>query len=156
MRAAGWGDGAAIGATTESHVRVRYAETDRMDVAYHAEYLVWFEVGRTDWLRGGGFSYRSFEELGYRLPVIEASCKYHHPARYDDELVVRTALAQATRVRIGFDYEVVRRADGRRLAVGRSVHAVTDTEGRLRRLPPELLERIRQPATSGAPEGDQG
>jgi acyl-CoA thioester hydrolase len=139
---------AALGAWRESTMRVRYAETDRMGVAYHAEYFVWFEVGRTDWIRNAPAgrageasqrSYRQMEEAGYFLPVIEASSRYHCPARYDDELLVRTALTEASRARVTFDYEVVRRSDGRLLATGRSAHAVTDREGRACRLPPAWL-----------------
>ena len=69
-------------------LRVRYAETDRMGVVYHANYLVWFEVGRTDLLRGLGWTYREMEESGVMLPVIEAHCEYRRPARYDDPLIV--------------------------------------------------------------------
>ena len=131
-----------------------------MGVAYHAEYLVWFEVGRTEWLRTKGSgsaprSYRDLEELGYFLPVVEVSARYHSPARYDDELVVVTRLGDATRVRLVFVYEVWRREVWRRdarghenghpLSTGRTVHAVTDGAGRPRRLPPELLAGIVGP-----------
>ena len=72
-----------------TRVRVRYAETDRMGVVYYANYLVWFEVGRTDWLRETGWTYREMEQDGVSLPVIEAHCEYRQPARYDDELEIR-------------------------------------------------------------------
>ena len=93
-------------------VRVRYAETDRMGVVYYSNYLVWFEVGRTEWLRETGWSYREMEVEGVSLPVIEAHCEYRQPARYDDEIEIVTRASLLTPVRIRFDYDVVRRRDG--------------------------------------------
>src|SRR5205823_7893786 len=87
----------------ESRVRVRYAETDQMGVTYYANYLVWFEVGRTDLLRHNGWSYREMELDGYSLPVIEAQCSYKAPAQYDDDLEVRTTGAMVSPLRIRFD-----------------------------------------------------
>jgi acyl-CoA thioester hydrolase len=123
-----------------STVRVRYAETDKMGVAYYANYFVWFEVARADLLRSLGWTYREMEEDGVGLPVIEAHCEYRLPARYDDELDVRTAGSMLSGVRMQFDYEVVRRGDGMVAAVGRTVHAALDRAGRPCRLP----ERIRR------------
>ncbi len=122
-----------------SRVRVRYADTDQMGVVYYANYLVWFEVGRTDLLRRSGWSYREMEGDGFSLPVIEAHCEYRQSARYDDELEVRTAGALVSPVRVRFTYEVVRVADQVTLATGHTVHASLDRGGRLRRLP----ERVR-------------
>lgn len=120
-------------------VRVRYAETDRMGVAYYANYLVWFEVARTDWLRAAGVSYRDVEASGIILPVIEAHCEYRQPAHYDDEIEIRTRGALHSPVRVEFRYELIRRLDQAILATGRTVHASTDPDGRPRRLP----ERVR-------------
>lgn len=148
------------GERRDTALRVRYAETDRMGVAYHAEYLVWFEVGRTEWIRGGGAdpdrSYRQLEAAGWFLPVIEATSRYHSPARYDDELIVRTTLAEATRARVVFDYEVLRRADGALLAEGRSVHAVTDSLGRACRLPQQWLDWLVGEAATAPGVGSTG
>ena len=94
-----------------TRVRVRYAETDRMGVVYYANYLVWFEVGRTAWLRDTGWSYREMELEGFSLPVIEAHCEYRQPARYDDEIEIVTKASLVTPVRIRFHYSV-RRAPG--------------------------------------------
>ena len=77
-------------ALRKTRVRVRYADTDRMGVVYYANYLVWFEVGRTEWLRETGWSYREMESEGVALPVIEARCEYRQPARYDDEVEIAT------------------------------------------------------------------
>jgi acyl-CoA thioester hydrolase len=123
-----------------STVRVRYAETDKMGVVYYANYFVWFEVARADLLRSLGWTYREMEEDGVALPVIEAHCEYKQSARYDDELDVKTKGSMLSAVRMQFEYEVVRRADGMVAAVGRTVHAALDRSGRPCRLP----ERIRQ------------
>jgi acyl-CoA thioester hydrolase len=120
-------------------VRVRYAETDRMGVVYYSNYLVWFEVGRTEWLRDTGWSYREMEVDGVSLPVIEAHCEYRQAARYDDEIEIVTSATLLTPVRIRFDYDVVRRRDQALAAVGHTVHAALDANGRPRRLP----DRVR-------------
>ena len=117
-------------------IRVRYAETDQMGFAYYANYMAWFEVGRCEWLRSLGWSYRDLEVRdGIMLPVIEAHCEYRQPARYDDELLIRARGELASAVRIRFCYEVVRASDGAVLAEGRTVHAATDRSGRPKRLP---------------------
>jgi acyl-CoA thioester hydrolase len=118
-----------------SRVRVRYAETDKMGIVYYGHYFVWFEVGRTDLLRESGWSYREMELEGFALPVIEAHCAYREPARYDDELEVRTTGALLSPVRVQFSYEVVRTADAATLATGTTVHATLDRSGRPCRLP---------------------
>jgi acyl-CoA thioester hydrolase len=125
---------------TSSTVRVRYAETDQMSVVYYANYLIWFEVGRTDWLRETGATYRSMEEDGVQLPVIEAHCDYRLGARYDDEVEIRTRGRKLSPVRIQFDYEVIRRADGAVLATGHTVHATIDRNGRPRRMPDRVKD----------------
>ena len=122
-----------------SRVRVRYAETDQMGVVYHANYFVWFEVGRTDLLRRSGCTYRELEADGVGLPVIEAHCEYRQPALYDDELEIRTEGTLVSPVKVEFAYEVVRASDGARLVTGRTVHAGVDKDGRPCRLP----DRVR-------------
>jgi len=123
-----------------STLRVRYAETDKMGVVYYANYLVWFEVGRADLLRSLGWTYREMELAGISLPVIEAHCDYLRPARYDDEIEVRTEGRMLSPVRMEFQYEVVRRNDRVVTATGRTVHAALDAAGRPCRLP----ERVRE------------
>jgi acyl-CoA thioester hydrolase len=122
----------AIGST---RVRVRYAETDTMGMVYYANYFVWFEVGRCELLRALGWTYREMETEGVRLPVIEASCTYLQPGRYDDELEITAAAQVLSPVRVAFDYEVVRPADQAVLARGRTVHAAVTRAGRPCRLP---------------------
>ena len=91
-----------------ARVRVRYAETDQMGVAYHGDYFAWFEVGRTDLLRTLGFTYRELERQGVRLPVIETHVRYLQPAYYDDELEIHTRLTRMSGARLAFSYEVHR------------------------------------------------
>lgn len=126
--------------SSTSVVRVRYAETDKMGVVYYANYLVWFEVGRADLLRSLGWTYRDMEHAGISLPVIEAHCVYQRPARYDDELEIRTTGRILSPVRMEFTYEVRRIDDGVVAASGKTVHAALDKGGKPCRLP----ERIRQ------------
>ena len=123
-----------------SVVRVRYAETDKMGVVYYANYFVWFEVARADLLRSLGWTYREMEHAGIALPVIEAHCDYHRPARYDEEMEVRAKGRMLSPVRMEFTYEVVRRDDQIVAASGRTVHAALDVAGKPCRLP----DRIRQ------------
>ena len=126
--------------SSTSLVRVRYAETDKMGVVYYANYLVWFEIGRTDWLRDTGRSYRTMEDEGLGLPVIQAHCEYKTSARYDDEIEIRTRARLVSAVRLAFDYDVVRRADGEPVATGYTVHASVNRFGRPTRLPVDLKE----------------
>ncbi len=121
-----------------SHVRVRYAETDTMGVAYYANYFVWFEVGRCELLRSLGHTYRDLEAQGFMLPVIEAHCEYRDSARYDDALEIATTGALLSPVRVEFRYRVARPADDTLLAAGRTVHAAVDASGRPRRLPADI------------------
>jgi acyl-CoA thioester hydrolase len=106
-----------------------------MGVVYHANYFVWFEVGRTDLLRHSGWSYLEMEIDGFTLPVIDARCQYRRSARYDDELDIVTRGALLSPVRVRFDYEVVRASDSAMLATGHTVHASLDGHGRPRKLP---------------------
>jgi acyl-CoA thioester hydrolase len=123
-----------------TRVRVRYAETDRMGVVYYANYFVWFEVGRTDWLRQTGWTYREMERDGISLPVIEAQCEYRQPARYDDEIEIATNGTLVTPVRVRFDYALSRAGDDTAIAAGHTVHAAVDPEGRPCRLPDRVRE----------------
>jgi len=127
-------------AASVSTLRVRYAETDKMGVVYYANYLVWFEVARADLLRSLGWSYREMELAGISLPVIEAHCEYRRPARYDDEMEVRTEGRMLSPVRMEFHYEVVRKHDQVVAAEGRTVHAALDASGKPCRLPARVRE----------------
>ena len=119
-------------------LRVRYPEVDRMGVAHHRNHFVWFEIGRTELMREAGIPYAEVEQGGLYLPVIEATCSYHAPARYAEELQVTTTIAATSPVRATFAYRLERVADGRLLATGTTIHAAIDASGRPRRLPPAL------------------
>ena len=127
-----------------ARVRVCYGEVDRMGVAYYGNYLRWFEVGRGEYLRARGKPYLEWEAEGVGMPVIEAHVRYRKPALYDDLLEVRTAPASIDRVRVRFDYQVVRLSDGDLLAEGYTVHACTGKSGRPRRFPPDLLDQLSE------------
>lgn len=124
----------------DTTVRVRYAETDQMGVAYYANHFIWFELGRTEFFRRRGYTYRELEEQeGCYIIVAEAHCRYHSPVGYDEVLTVRTRVKQArTRVVI-FGYEILT-GDGRKVASGETLHVITDRDGKPRSLP----ERYRQ------------
>ena len=121
-------------------LRVRYAETDKMGVVYYANYLVWFEVGRTDLLRSLGWSYREMEIACVSLPVIEAQCTYQRPARYDDEIEIRTVGRLLSPVRMEFEYQVITTDNQVVAATGKTVHAALDPSGRPCRLPQRVRE----------------
>ena len=125
-----------------SQVRVRYADTDQMGVAWHGYYLAWFEVARTDWLRSLGWTYREMEASGVYLPVIDARCEYRRPARYDDAVEIRTAGQITSPVRMEFTYEVMINGQPTPTARGRTLHAATDRDGRPCRLPDRVREAI--------------
>jgi len=107
---------------------------------YYANYLVWFEIARTDWLRTTGWTYRSMEGEGYGLPVIEAHCDYKRSARYDDEVAITVTARLVSAVRLAFDYTVSRPADGTLIASGHTIHAAVDRAGRPVRLPARVKD----------------
>ena len=117
----------------EITIRVRYAETDRMGLLHHANYFVYFEMGRTELLRQRGLSYRELEDSGHLLVIVDLGCKYKKPAYYDDVLTLRTVVERVTHVKIVHRYEV--RRDGLLLAEGHSTLACVDREGRPQALP---------------------
>jgi acyl-CoA thioester hydrolase len=110
-----------------------------MGVVYYANYLVWFEVGRVEWIRQAGWTYREMEHEGVSLPVIEAHCEYRQPARYDDEIEIAARGTLLSPARVRFDYETLRLPDGALLARGHTIHAAVDPAGRPCRLP----DRVR-------------
>ncbi|MFZ3100738.1 MAG: thioesterase family protein [Desulfitobacteriaceae bacterium] len=113
--------------TAQTRLRVRYAETDRMGIVYHSNYLIWFEVGRTELFREIELPYTMFEAQGLGLVVVEASCRYRLPARYDDEVIVSTNVKISSR-KVTFTYLVYREAT--LLAEGKSMHVFVNKQGR--------------------------
>ncbi|HDI52103.1 acyl-CoA thioesterase [candidate division KSB1 bacterium] len=124
-------------------IRVRYADTDQMKVAYYSQYLIWFECGRTELLREIGYPYSRLEAEGIILPVIEAWCQYHKPARYDEVLTVRTTLPNLPRVKLRLDYQIFRSEPHEMLARGYTVHAFLNSEGHPVRPPKAFLEILK-------------
>ncbi|MFI5058485.1 MAG: acyl-CoA thioesterase [Candidatus Acidiferrales bacterium] len=117
-------------------VRVRYAETDQMGVVYHANYLVWFEVGRVELMRALGVEYKRMEiEDDCQIVVADAHCRYHHPARYDEVLRVRARISESKNRVIRFSYELFRDADGQLLATGATTHIICGRNGKPKLLP---------------------
>jgi acyl-CoA thioester hydrolase len=125
---------------SQVEVTVRYAETDMMGIVYHANYLPWFEVGRTTLLKEIGVPYRKLEEEGFRLPVLEISAKYIRPAVYDDTLVIQTTVSERPLLRIRLDYEV--RRGGALRATRAAVHAIVDRQGKPVRPPAWAADMI--------------
>jgi acyl-CoA thioester hydrolase len=123
----------------EITIRVRYAETDRMGLLHHANYLVYFEQGRTELLRQTGKSYKDVEDEGFYLVLVKVDVRYRQPARYDDVLTLRTIVTRKTPVRIEHRYEVLR--EGVLLAEGSSTLACVDREGTLQAMPEWLQNR---------------
>lgn len=112
--------------TTSTKLTVRYAETDQMGIVHHSNYAVWFEAGRTDFIKQTGITYTDMEARGVLLPLYEITCRFRKPARYEDEVTVITALKSLSRVRIVLSYRVIRDNDGTLLAEGETAHAFTD------------------------------
>lgn len=127
----------------ETRVRVRYAETDQMGVVYHANYLVWFEIGRVEFIRQLGLDYKSMErEEGCGIAVVDVSARYKLPARYDDELIVQTRLTAARGAVVRFAYRIVRAEDNVLLCEGETVHVVVGPDMKKRSLPRKYAERF--------------
>ena len=147
-------DDALLDVWHETTLRVRYAETDRMGVVYHANYLVWFEIGRTEYCRARGFAYRDMEENGHAfLVVAESYCRYKAPARYDDELLVRTHITELRRRSVRFGYEIMRLSDGQIIAEGETGHVVTDPQGRVISMPEVYRQVLSSKPLPATPTG---
>ena len=127
----------------ETTLRVRYAETDAMGVVYHTNYIVWFEVGRGEYMRQQGSDYAHVEDQGYYLPVVEVQARYLAPARYADLVRVRTWVEEARSRQVTFAYEVVMAETGQLLATGRTKHVCVDKEGAIRTIPQEIREMLK-------------
>lgn len=127
----------------ETKVRVRYAETDKMGIVYHANYLVWFEIGRTEYCRSRGIEYRSIEDSeNLYLVVAESYCRYKSPAYYDDVLIISTFINELKRRSLRFGYQIMRESDGIILAEGETTHLFTGKDSRVRALPDDFVKTI--------------
>ena len=136
-----------------TELRVRYAETDRMGVVYHANYLAWCEVGRTEFVRDAGMSYRAMEEAGVGLAVIDAALRFHAAATYDVVVRIETRLSEVRSRTVTFEYLISNAANGRRLVSASTRLASVDRAGGTVAMPPDvraLLERAAAAATDAA------
>ncbi len=127
----------------ETEIRVRYAETDKMGIVHHSNYLIWFESGRSELCRARGFSYKEMEENDNALMVVaESYCRYKSPAYYEDVLIIRTRVAEVRSRSIRFIYEIFRPSDGTLLAEGETLHLVTDQNKKVRLIPEMYKDRL--------------
>jgi acyl-CoA thioester hydrolase len=138
--------------------RVLYGDTDAMGVAYYANYLKWFEIGRTELFRRVGSTYRSLEESGCFLPVYESYCRYHNPARYDDIIHIETTFSLPGKARLRFDYRLFHKQNRTLLAEGYTVHVCTDRDGRVLKPPAGLRRLLKQmeEVSAGSPSTGSG
>jgi acyl-CoA thioester hydrolase len=132
--------------TVDIDIRVRYAETDQMGVAYYANYLVWFEVGRGEFCRRKGFDYSKLESLGHRLVVTDVQCHYRNSARYDELITVRTWLKEVHKKMVTFGYQILRKDRGKEefVAEGETRHVNLDSTGTPKSLPNEFFDLLAQ------------
>ncbi|MDQ2746074.1 MAG: acyl-CoA thioesterase [Acidobacteriota bacterium] len=130
----------------ETEIRVRYSETDQMGIVHNSNFLIWFEVGRSEFCRARGFSYKEMEEKdGALMVVAESYCRYKSPAYYEDLLTVRTKIKEIRSRSLRFVYEIHRAADDALLAEGETLHLVTDRNKKIRSLPPRYKEKLLSP-----------
>ena len=143
----------------ETHIRVRYAETDQMGIVHHGNYLVWFELGRSEICRAKGFSYKDMEEKDNALMVVaEAYCRYKSPAFYEDEITIRTKVTEVKSRTMRFVYEIFRASDQILLAEGETLHVVTDNDRKVRSIPTVykelMLKDSETPEAEAFPENE--
>jgi len=129
---------------SQTSIRVRYSETDKMGVVYYANFLVWFEVGRTDYCRKTGFTYKDMEEDGLLLSVAEATCRYRSPAYYDDLLTVHTHLQSLKKRILYFEYKILRDNENKLLATGKTAHIITNCNGQPQSLPKKYHSLLQE------------
>jgi acyl-CoA thioester hydrolase len=125
-----------------TRIRVIYADTDAMGIVYHTNYIKWFEVGRNELMRQLGIAYTEMEQLGFNLPLTKVSCHYLLPARYDDIVIAETKIEYIKRASMKFNSYLWDEKRGKLLVEGYTVHACVNTEGKIRRIPPQILELL--------------
>lgn len=131
-----------VGSWHEHMMRVRYEETDTMQVVYYAKYLIWMEVGRMSLLRDVGLAYRDWRKRGIRIPVVQAHADYRSPARFDDEVVVKTKVARVGNKSVKFENEVYRLPEMKLLCTGHTVHAFIDKAGKTIPIPEDIRVKL--------------
>ena len=133
-----------VGLKKITSYRVIYGDTDQMGVVYYANYLRWFEKGRSEFLRQIGLPYSMIEQQGFHFPVVEVSCHYKQSARYDELVQIETELFECGRASLAFKYDIRRAIDGSTIATGMTKHACTDLSGRIIRMPKILLDALEK------------
>ena len=131
---------------SETKIRVRYVETDKMGIVHHSNYYIWFEASRDDFIQAAGFSYKDMEEEGIMMPLIETSCRYHQGAKYLDDVIVETSIKELTPIKVIFNYKVLRDSDKKLLATGNTTQAFVDASFQIlniKKKRPELWEKLR-------------
>lgn len=128
--------------TNVTSYRVIYGDTDQMGVVYYANYLRWFERGRSEFLRQIGLPYSNIEKAGYHFPVAEVACHYARSVHYDDVISIETTLTELRRASLSFSYKIARPSDACQIATGSTKHACVDREGRVVRMPRILEEAL--------------
>ena len=142
-------------ATFKTNIRVLYADTDMMGIVYHANYLRWFETARTELLRSLGIIYPALEMRGYYLPVTESYCHYHTPALYDELLDVEAFISRVRRASMRFSYRIKRAQSDMAITEGYTVHACTDRNGNIIRIPDDVMEIITHNIEEENPRGQK-
>jgi acyl-CoA thioester hydrolase len=130
----------------ETKIKVRYAETDKMGIVYHSNYLIYFETGRTEFITECGMNYSDMEKMGIMIPVLESNCKYIQGAKYEDKLIVKTWIRELTPVKVEFNYSVVREKDQKEITKGSTLHAFVDNDfkiANLKKKHPDMLEKLQ-------------
>jgi acyl-CoA thioester hydrolase len=128
----------------EEAIRVRYCETDKMGVVHHSSYINFFEIGRTEYLRGLGVAYSEIEKTGVRLVVAEINCKYKANAYYDEQILIRTWISELTKVRVCFEYKIHRLPDNKLLVSGKTILACVDMQGKPCRIPAKIYNLLKE------------
>lgn len=129
----------------EAKVKVRYAETDKMGVVYHSNYLIYFEIGRTEFINKCGISYLEMEQMGIMIPLLESNCKYMQGAKYADELTVRTWIEELGAAKVRFNYSIVRESDEKEITKGSTLHVFVDNNFKIINLKkkfPEIMIKL--------------
>ena len=127
-------------------MKVRYVETDKMNVVHHSNYLIYFEAGRTEFINKCGMSYSEMEEEGIMIPLTESNCKYIQGAKYEDELIIKTWIKELTPVKVEFNYSVIREKDQKEIAKGSTLHAFVNNNFKITNLKkkhPDILEKLQ-------------
>lgn len=132
---------------SEAKIKVRYAETDKMGIVYHSNYLIYFEIGRTEFINKCGMSYSQMEEIGIMIPLLESNCRYMQGAKYEDELIVRTWIEELGAAKVKFNYSIVREVDQKEITKGSTLHVFVDNNFKILNLKkkfPEIMINLER------------